>query len=86
MYKKLILARILLFVNEIYRTTVKKYFSKNESEWKGDHLIDRTHVPGVLFTNFKIKTETPNIMDIAPTILKLFGLCVPPHIDGVSLI
>lgn len=58
----------------------------NTSEWKGDHLIDSTHVPGVLFTNFKINKENPEIIDIAPTILKMFGVSIPENIDGSSLV
>jgi predicted AlkP superfamily phosphohydrolase/phosphomutase len=39
-------------------------------------------VPGVLFSNHKITEEKPAIVDVAPTILKLFGLRIPVHIDG----
>lgn len=60
--------------------------SDNDEEWLGDHLIDRTHVPGVLFTNFEINKESPSIIDIAPTILKLFDIGIPGNIDGKSLI
>ncbi len=58
----------------------------NEEEWKGDHLIDRNHVPGVLFTNFKIRKQNPSIMDIAPTVLSLLGLEIPKSMDGESLV
>ncbi|MBR9679035.1 MAG: hypothetical protein GON13_02100 [Nanoarchaeota archaeon] len=60
--------------------------NKNTSKWSGDHLIDRSHVPGVLFANFKTSKEFPNIMDIAPTTLKLFNINPPEHMDGESLI
>jgi arylsulfatase A-like enzyme len=39
-------------------------------------------VPGVLFSNHKITAEQPAIVDVAPTMLKLFGLPAPPHFDG----
>jgi predicted AlkP superfamily phosphohydrolase/phosphomutase len=39
-------------------------------------------VPGVLFSNRKIADEKVAIVDVAPTILKLFGLGVPGHFDG----
>ena len=59
---------------------------ENTSKWKGDHLIDRSHVPGVLFTNFEINNKTPNIMDIAPTTLKLLNVKNIPKMDGHSLV
>ncbi|HEX9902621.1 MAG TPA: alkaline phosphatase family protein [Acidobacteriota bacterium] len=61
-------------------------FEDNIKAWSGDHCIDPAHVPGVFFSNFKIKTQTPSIMDIAPTVLSLFGLAVPGHMDGRPLV
>jgi predicted AlkP superfamily phosphohydrolase/phosphomutase len=63
----------------------KEIISDNEGKWKGDHLIDRSHVPGVLFTNFKINKKNPNIMDVAPTVLKLFNVTPPESMDGEAL-
>lgn len=61
-------------------------FEDNIKAWSGDHCIDPLHVPGVFFSSQKINTKTPSIMDIAPTVLKLFGLPVPAHMDGCSLV
>jgi predicted AlkP superfamily phosphohydrolase/phosphomutase len=61
-------------------------FEDNNKAWSGDHCIDPQVVPGVLFCSQKLKTKTPSIMDIAPTSLELFGLEVPAHMDGHSLI
>lgn len=61
-------------------------FADNAQEWVGDHLIDRGYVPGIIFTNFKIKKENPSLMDIAPTALSLLGLNVPRDMDGKSLV
>jgi arylsulfatase A-like enzyme len=36
----------------------------------------------VLFCNRKIVDEKPAIVDVAPTIMKLFGLALPGHFDG----
>lgn len=58
----------------------------NEKEWKGDHLIDRSFVPGILFTNFKISKANPSLMDIMPTLLHLLKLKVPKDVDGESLV
>jgi len=57
-------------------------FEDNLKAWSGDHCIDPRLVPGVLFSNHKIAVEKPAIVDVAPTMLKLFGLAIPKHIDG----
>ena len=57
-------------------------FEDNLKAWSGDHCIDPRLVPGVLFCNRKISDEKPAIVDVAPTILKLFGLALPVHLDG----
>jgi hypothetical protein len=44
--------------------------------------VDPRLVPGVLFSNRKIAIEKPAIVDVAPTILKLFGLALPAYFDG----
>ena len=54
--------------------------------WSGDHCIDPALVPGVLFSSLKLKRGDPSIMDVAPTVLELFGLTPPAHMDGRSLI
>jgi predicted AlkP superfamily phosphohydrolase/phosphomutase len=61
-------------------------FEDNTKAWSGDHCIDPRHVPGVFFFSRKINSETPSIMDIAPTVLTLFGLPVPAHMDGRTLV
>ncbi len=60
-------------------------FEDNLKAWSGDHCIDPRLVPGVLFSNRKIAEEKPGIVDVAPTILKLFGLPLPGHFDGKPL-
>jgi predicted AlkP superfamily phosphohydrolase/phosphomutase len=57
-------------------------FEDNLKAWSGDHCIDPRLVPGVLFSNRKIADEKPAIVDVAPTILKQFGLPLPGHLDG----
>ena len=61
-------------------------FNYNEQEWVGDHLMDRSHVPGVIFTDFKIEKENPSLMDIAPTILDLLRIKIPDEMDGKNLV
>jgi predicted AlkP superfamily phosphohydrolase/phosphomutase len=57
-------------------------FEDNIKAWSGDHCIDPRLVPGVLFSSHKFIEEKPAIVDVAPTILKLFGLALPAHFDG----
>jgi predicted AlkP superfamily phosphohydrolase/phosphomutase len=57
-------------------------FEDNLKAWSGDHCVDPRLVPGVLFSNRKIAIEKPAIVDVAPTILKLFGLELPAYFDG----
>src|SRR5258707_4611972 len=60
-------------------------FEDNMKAWSGDHCVDPRLVPAVLFSNRKIAEEKPGIVDVAPTILKLFGLPLPAHFDGKPL-
>jgi len=57
-------------------------FEDNTKAWSGDHCVDPRLVPGVLFSNRKIDHEKPAIVDVAPTVLKLFGLDLPSYLDG----
>jgi predicted AlkP superfamily phosphohydrolase/phosphomutase len=58
----------------------------NRKAWSGDHCIDPRLVPGIIFSNLKLNTQEPSIIDIAPTALELFGVKVPKHMDGKALI
>ncbi|MEI6809605.1 MAG: alkaline phosphatase family protein [bacterium] len=62
-------------------------FVDNNHCWSGDHCIDRDLVPGVLFSNRKMNLSgrRPAIIDIAPTILSLFGIATPDYMDGKAL-
>jgi predicted AlkP superfamily phosphohydrolase/phosphomutase len=59
-----------------------KVFHDNVKAWSGDHCIDPRLVPGVLFCNRKIGTESPRLMDVSATALELFGVPVPNHMDA----
>ena len=61
-------------------------FHTNTKAWSGDHCIDHTLVPGVLFCNRPIETEAPRLMDIGPTVLDLFGVKIPAYMDGKPLV
>jgi len=58
-------------------------FENNVKSWSGDHCIDPQEVPGVLFCNRKLSFGAPpEIKDVGPTVLSLFGVDVPRYMDG----
>ncbi len=62
-------------------------FDDNEKSWSGDHCIDPSLVPGVMFANRAFEPRSkPAISDLAPTLLDLFGVPAPRYMDGVSLV
>jgi len=85
---------LLLGYNSGYRTSwacasgrvTESVFEDNTKRWSGDHCIDPKLVPGVFFCNRSINGKAPDIKDIAPTVLKLFGVEVPSYMDGEPLI
>lgn len=60
-------------------------FTDNTKAWSGDHGIDPRQVPGVLFMSHGIDADDPAIIDLAPTVLRLFGITPPAHMDGKEL-
>ena len=61
-------------------------FSDNLKAWSGDHCIHPQLVPGVLFCNRSLDLTDPNILDLAPTTLDIFGVRKPAYMDGKSLL
>lgn len=61
-------------------------FSDNTRPWSGDHCVDPALVPGVLLASAPLARAEASILDVAPTILDLFG--VPPEapMQGTSLL
>jgi predicted AlkP superfamily phosphohydrolase/phosphomutase len=67
-------------------TVTEAVFSDNTKSWSGDHCIDPIHVPGVFFSTMKMRGDGASIIDVAPTVLDIFGIPVPPYMDGTSLL
>jgi predicted AlkP superfamily phosphohydrolase/phosphomutase len=58
----------------------------NTKKWSADHGgYDFAITSGVLVSNRPIGTTAPRIIDIAPTVLKYFGVTIPGDIDGKPL-
>jgi len=52
----------------------------NTESWAGDHLIDPSFVPGILFTSVPVERDAPSVLDIAPTVLGFYLLvALGPH-------
>jgi predicted AlkP superfamily phosphohydrolase/phosphomutase len=68
----------------IGRTSIE-VFHDNMKAWSGDHCVDPSVVPGVLFSNRDIQAENLRLIDLAPTVLELFGVAVPEYMDGKVL-
>jgi bisphosphoglycerate-independent phosphoglycerate mutase (AlkP superfamily) len=60
--------------------------SDNLGWWSGDHCVDPKKVPASFIANFKIQRPIPDIRDVAPTILKYFGIATPAQMTGKALI
>jgi predicted AlkP superfamily phosphohydrolase/phosphomutase len=61
-------------------------FSDNTKAWSGDHCIHPDLVPGVLFSNLRLRSEGANIIDLAPTVFDWLGVERPAYLDGHSLV
>ncbi|MCJ7679663.1 MAG: alkaline phosphatase family protein, partial [Candidatus Aminicenantes bacterium] len=61
-------------------------FEDNTKAWSGDHCIDPALVPGIILSSLPLNTDMPHITDIAPTVLDLFGINIPGHMDGKPII
>jgi len=58
----------------------------NMKKWSADHGgYDYATTAGVLIVNRRLTTATPSIMDVAPTVLKYFGLQPPAETDGKAI-
>lgn len=66
-------------------SVTREVFTDNTKSWSGDHCVDPRLVPGVFWCNRKIAVADPNLLDIAPTALDLFGVQAPGYMQGRRL-
>jgi predicted AlkP superfamily phosphohydrolase/phosphomutase len=84
---------LIIGYNEGYRTAwesatgrvTSQIFYDNTKRWSGDHCLAPERVPGIFFSNFAFPSESLRIVDIAPTLLKAFGMEPPAYMDGKAL-
>ena len=60
-------------------------FEDNTDRWSGDHCIAHRLVPGILVTNRAVRVDDPNLTDLAPSVLGLFGIDPPDEMTGRNL-
>ena len=58
----------------------------NRRRWSGDHCLDPKLVPGVLFSSIPLAAAEASIVDMAPTVLHLFGVRAPAYMQGRPLL
>jgi predicted AlkP superfamily phosphohydrolase/phosphomutase len=59
---------------------------KNDRKWSADHGgYDYQITSGIFVSNRPFTVKDPRIIDIAPTVLKYFGVSIPSDIDGKPL-
>jgi predicted AlkP superfamily phosphohydrolase/phosphomutase len=63
----------------------KDVFTDNTRSWSGDHCVDPRLVPGVFWCDRKIDVQDPALVDLAPTVLDLFGVPIPAYMQGRAL-
>jgi predicted AlkP superfamily phosphohydrolase/phosphomutase len=72
-----------------WETTLGKFprelLRDNNEKWSGDHLVAPEVVPGVFLASKKIKTDTPALSDLAPSILAEFGVSKPGGMVGTCV-
>ncbi|MHC4218802.1 MAG: alkaline phosphatase family protein [Planctomycetota bacterium] len=54
----------------------------NHDRWCGDHCIAHEIVPGILVTNRSVTVDDPNLTDLAPSVLNLYGIPAPEEMTG----
>ncbi len=63
----------------------RQILEDNDKHWSGDHLYDPHYVPGIFFSNLKIRRDNPSLIDVAPSILQCFGMPKTEWMDGEAL-
>lgn len=61
-------------------------FADNLKRWSGDHCVAPELVPGMIMASRPFERESPQLVDIAPTLLAVCGVRVPDMMMGRPLI
>jgi bisphosphoglycerate-independent phosphoglycerate mutase (AlkP superfamily) len=61
-------------------------FEDNRKKWSGDHIVDPSLVPGVLFLDRPFHGTSARLEDLAPTILGALGVTKGLAMEGSTLL
>ena len=68
-------------------TAPQNLLDLNEDKWSGEHgSSDVANTPGIFFSNKKINTDKPVIIDLGVTALQHLGASVPADFEGKPLL
>ncbi|MBU1185666.1 MAG: alkaline phosphatase family protein [Acidobacteria bacterium] len=67
-------------------TIAAEVMEDNTMKWSGDHMSAPDIVPGIFLSNRPVNNPQPALYDLAPTILKLFGIETPKEMIGRSIV
>jgi predicted AlkP superfamily phosphohydrolase/phosphomutase len=60
--------------------------SDNLDKWSGDHCMDQNAVAGTLICNRQIRSDSPALIDLAPTLLSYFDITPPMQMRGEPIL
>ncbi|MCB1151161.1 alkaline phosphatase family protein [bacterium] len=60
-------------------------FADNMMKWSGDHCMAADEVPGIIISSRPVLKADPELLDLAPTFLELYGLEPLPEMRGSSI-
>ena len=60
-------------------------FADNMMKWSGDHCMAADEVPGIIVSSRPLTAVAPDLLDMAPTFLHLYGLEPLPVMSGSSI-
>jgi predicted AlkP superfamily phosphohydrolase/phosphomutase len=65
--------------------TAGPVFADNHDPWIGDHCVDPSYVPGVVFSNKLLRKNDPEIRDLPVTALEFFGMRPDVRMLGATI-
>lgn len=60
-------------------------FEDNRDRWSGDHCISANLVPGIIVSNMELILDDPELSDLGPSLLRLFGIEIPETMLGRNI-
>jgi len=64
----------------------REHLTDNTDPWSGDHCMDAKLLRGVCLCSHPLVASRPGLQDLAPTILRAFGVPVPAAMTGQNIV